>query len=162
MRQLRFDTKRIKESRIEFGGAITSGNKKSLRPLCTKSALHLVLKADTTRTGSIRTFQIGIAKLLIKYSTQFGIQIYKFAICGNHIHIVLRAPHRLVYRAWIRTITGRISLNFKIKWGLRPWSRVLTWGREFKTVIKYVLQNILEADGVMEYKPRANKFRKRR
>lgn len=162
MRQLKFDTAFVKESRREFGGALLSGNKKSLRPLCSKRALHLVLKVDALRSGSIRRYQVEISKLLAKYSSQFGVQIYKYAICGNHIHIVLRVSHRAVYRAWIRTITGRISINFKIKWALSPWSRILSWGREFKTVINYVWQNILEAEGVIEYKPRAYKYRKRR
>ncbi len=182
MRQLMFDSAIVQESsrdsaiiqksgqdsiftiisRHEFGGSILSRNKKSLRPLCSKRALHLVLKADRSISGSLRSFQVGIANLLAKYSSRFGVKIYKYAICGNHIHIVLRVPDRIVYRAWIRTVTGRMAINFKVKWGLSPWSRILSWGREFKTVIKYVLQNTLEAEGIIEYKGRVKQYRKRR
>ncbi len=162
MRQLKFASSFVLVPHHEFGGANKIKNKKSLRPLCSKRALHLVLKADTSTSGSIRRFKLEISILLAKYSTRFGVQVYKYAICGNHIHIVLRAPHRLAYRAWIRTITGCLSIDFKIKLGLSPWSRILSWGREFKTVIKYVLQNVLEANGVIAYKSRANKYHKRR
>jgi len=39
-------------------------------------------------------------------------------------------------------------------WQTRIYSRILSWGREFKTVKAYVIQNTLEALGIMTYKKR--------
>jgi len=39
-------------------------------------------------------------------------------------------------------------------WQTRIYSRILSWGREFKTVKAYVIQNTLEALGIMPYKTR--------
>jgi len=39
-------------------------------------------------------------------------------------------------------------------WQTRIYSRILSWGREFKTVKAYVIQNTLEALGIMTYKTR--------
>ena len=161
LKQLKFISNELKNCTREFGGELLKGSRKSSRPLSSKRSLHLVLRADTAQTGSIRKFKNGISALLDKYSKKFGVKIYKYAIAGNHIHIVLLAPHRVQYRAWIRTFTARLSVSFKIKWAHRPWSRVLSWGREFKTVVKYVLQNILEAEGVIAYKPRKYKTKRK-
>ncbi len=154
MRQLNFNSKVVSNTRREFGGELLKSRRKSIRPLSSKHSLHLVLKADTNQSGSLRKLHNQISTLVKKYSIKFGVKVFKYAICGNHIHIVLHTPHRLQYRAWIRTVTGRIAIQFKIKWRHRPWSRVLSWGRDFKTAVKYVLQNILEYEGVIEYRPR--------
>ena len=42
-------------------------------------------------------------------------------------------------------------------WQTRPFSRVLTWGRDFKTACAYVQQNTLEALGFLPYKERVQK-----
>ena len=41
-------------------------------------------------------------------------------------------------------------------WQTRIYSRILSWGREFKAVTTYVIQNSLEALGLVPYKPRKN------
>ncbi|MEK6555766.1 MAG: hypothetical protein AABZ31_11025, partial [Bdellovibrionota bacterium] len=42
----------------------------------------------------------------------------------------------------------------KIKWHLRPWTRLLKWGRDLNIALKYVLQNHLEAIGEIPYQVR--------
>ena len=39
-------------------------------------------------------------------------------------------------------------------WQTRIFSRIVSWGREFKAVKAYVIQNTLEALGLVSYKPR--------
>lgn len=39
-------------------------------------------------------------------------------------------------------------------WGYLIYSRILTWGREFRIVKAYIIQNLLEVLGVIAYKPR--------
>lgn len=45
-------------------------------------------------------------------------------------------------------------------WQVRIYSRIVSWGREFAAVKKYILQNTLEAFGLVEYKPRRSRPRK--
>ncbi|MBC7421426.1 MAG: hypothetical protein H7328_11930, partial [Bdellovibrio sp.] len=40
----------------------------------------------------------------------------------------------------------------------RPFSRVVNWGRDFKTCVSYLKQNFLEAFGFVKYKPRKNLY----
>jgi hypothetical protein len=49
---------------------------------------------------------------------------------------------------------GACHKNQRKFWDLLIYSRVMTWGREFKVVSAYVIQNTLEALGVIAYKPR--------
>jgi hypothetical protein len=43
-------------------------------------------------------------------------------------------------------------------WQFRPWSRVLYWGRDYKACCDYVKQNVLEALGFVQYKPRKHRY----
>ncbi len=43
-------------------------------------------------------------------------------------------------------------------WQFRPFSRVMSWGRDFKYGCEYVVQNTLEALGFIPYKPRRNHY----
>ncbi len=43
-------------------------------------------------------------------------------------------------------------------WQFRPFSRITNWGRDFKQCIGYLKQNILEALGFVNYKPRKNHY----
>ncbi len=43
-------------------------------------------------------------------------------------------------------------------WQFRPFSRVMSWGRDFKNGCEYVVQNTLEALGFIPYKPRRNHY----
>lgn len=39
-------------------------------------------------------------------------------------------------------------------WDARPFSRIIEWERDFKSLGFYILQNTLEATGFMPYQPR--------
>ncbi len=43
-------------------------------------------------------------------------------------------------------------------WQFRPFSRITNWGRDFKQCIGYLKQNVLEAFGFVNYKPRKNHY----
>lgn len=100
---------------------------------------------------------------------RFGIRVYEFSINGNHLHFVLRATNRPGYRAFIRTVTGQIAMkvtgtkrgrgkHFKF-WDSIPYTRILQWGKDFRQACRYVIQNILEAEGVIPYQPRGRRFK---
>lgn len=37
-------------------------------------------------------------------------------------------------------------------WDSRPWSRILAWGKAFKTAVKYVIKNEQEALGLIQHR----------
>ena len=45
-------------------------------------------------------------------------------------------------------------------WQFRPFSRVVNWGRDFKTCLKYLKQNVLEALGFIPYTTRRKYYAK--
>jgi REP element-mobilizing transposase RayT len=147
-------------SRHGFGGTLIGGQRKSQRPLSSREALHLVLRADVVKGPSLLRHRREVEGRIEKYAHTFGLRIYKLAVCKDHIHFLLRLTNRRLYRAFVRALTGQLSLRLKIKWQLRPWSRVVKWGRAFEGAKNYVFRNILEAAGVIPYKTRRRRIRK--
>lgn len=54
-------------------------------------------------------------------------------------------------------LTGKKNHGF---WEFRPFSRIVSWGRDFKNCVQYLKQNVLEAVGFAAYKPRKNYYSK--
>lgn len=131
---------------FEFGGSLLrTGRRKTMRPLATKAPVHLVLKAQ----NNLLLFRIRnpIEGQFKKLNARFGITQYSLAVQGDHIHAVIRIPSRRLYRGWIRALTGTMARKFKgLKFRLRPWTRILTWGTPFRNVLTYVRHNQSEAD----------------
>jgi REP element-mobilizing transposase RayT len=130
-----------------------------------------------------------IRKILNQYGKKYGVRLYQIAIVSNHIHLVLRIPHTGAYRNFIRVVTGAIAehvmrrQSFKLFkqwvlqagdprrakeiqgkgqrfWQFRPFTRILNWGRDYRTCMRYLVQNRLEALGFIPYQPRKRKSMK--
>jgi hypothetical protein len=39
-------------------------------------------------------------------------------------------------------------------WSVKPFSRIVAFGKDYKGVLNYIIQNALEAVGLIAYKPR--------
>jgi REP element-mobilizing transposase RayT len=185
-----------------FGGRLLLGKRKSRRVLATRESIHLVMRSlwakgeysfRHTRNRS------AIERILTDMAKKFGVRLYRKSINSNHIHLVILAPHRDVYSAFVRATSGLIasqvmqgrsfeefrrSLLLKERpfalgresesvasqtepqglgqkfWQFRPFTRVLHWGRDFRTCCQYVLQNTLEAIGFLIYQPRRDRYAK--
>jgi REP element-mobilizing transposase RayT len=101
--------------------------------------------------------------LVDKYAAVCGITIYKYSNNGNHLHLLLRARDQKLFKKFMRTTMGLIARKVleakkgqaKGKfWDALAFTRVAEWGRAYRTVQNYVLKNILEAAGVVSYRPR--------
>ena len=147
MKQLKLFKEKVNK---EFGGALLKG-RKSKRPLSTKCPIHLTLRSTEF---NLRRNERKILNLWNKLSKKFHIKTYKLAIMSNHIHASIKIEHRDFYNKFIQALTGLLARRLNISFMQRPWTRILTWGREFHSVIKYIEQNILEVKGVIPYKPR--------
>jgi REP element-mobilizing transposase RayT len=154
-----------------FGGAyLKKSHPKVARPLSIKRSLHLVMRSSKA-TGSYSFLKNSrkIFDIIYKQSKLHGVKIYRYANGGNHLHLVILPRSASAYRKFIRAASGLIArlilrrergsvqqaTTTKTKfWDQRPYTRIVEWGRDFKSVSNYLMQNILEAIGFVNYKPR--------
>ena len=172
-----------------FGGSLLNGRRKGTRPLSAGQALHLVLKSQWATKAdkfTTRTNKPAVEEIITITAKRYGIKIYQQAICGNHIHLMVRSKRRWLYRAFIAVVTGLIAqqvmqrqsykvfMSAKSKefagegvpqqekgqafWQHRPFSRIVNWGRDYQNCLKYLTRNTLEALGFIAYKQRRDYY----
>ncbi len=150
MRQTSFDF--IKNYKKEFGGALLSGKRKTQRPLSTKHPIHLILKSSFKCL--FNPSNKSLHALIRNQGRKFGVKIYDFALNWSHIHLLIKIENRSDYVKFIRSLTSILALKAKIFdekfnniFSLRPFTRILSWGKDFKNVLSYQILNQLEAVG---------------
>lgn len=154
MRQLSL----ITPSPLFHGGELAHGKRKSRRPLCTKRAVHLILKS---RSANLYAKRIKIEQEARRLCAKFKIKAYSLAVNRDHIHFVLKFPGRESYKAFLRAFTGLLARQLgKGLWVLLPFTRVLAWGKDFRSVLAYLRKNREEAAGLIPYEPRKNWYRR--
>jgi REP element-mobilizing transposase RayT len=167
-----FDGLKLKE----FGGTAMRGNAREQRPIAIKRPMHLVMRS-TLAVGE-RSFLNSkrarkIEALVHRLGKERGVKVYRFANSGNHLHLVVLPRSRQAFKSYIKAVTGiiaRLSLGVErgsakgIKfWDAKPYTRIIEWGREYRSVCNYLLQNTLEALGFIPYQSRkSNKSSKRK
>ena len=146
-----------------FGGALLDrGNPRYARPLSPSQSMHLVLRS--TRAYGSRSFLAPanarrIQKLVFSLGRRLRVRVYNYANSGNHLHLLLQPSTRAAYRAYVRALSGivaRIALRAKHSrtqglrfWDRRPWSRIVSWGDGFETVLLYIERNTMETLGAL-------------
>ena len=162
------------------------GKRRKRRPLSLKNPLHLVLRSDFAYgSRSLLGHRPLIEKVIAKAKKRFAIRVYEMAIVSNHIHIVIKGRTRQGLQNFFRVVAGHIAQELhrqfpifqgelpsekaipggapkaleKVNkfWQTRIYSRIVGWGREYLRVKKYVVQNALEALGLIPYKTRAKR-----
>ncbi len=169
-------------SRKEHGGTFSLGKRRKQRPLSLKNPLHLVLRSDFAYgSRSLLRHRPLIEKVIAKAKKRFAIRVYEMAVVSNHIHIMIRGRTRQDLQNFFRVVAGHIAQEllrqFPILpsekaepggasktrekenrfWQTRIYSRIVSWGREYLNVKKYVVQNAFEALGLIPYKTRAKR-----
>lgn len=154
-----------------FGGAyLKNSNAKFARPISTKRSMHLVMRASLAKgERSLLKRELVIQKIISSQAKTFGIKVYRQANGGNHLHLIVLPRSREAFNGFIRAISGLVArVVLKVEkgnpkgikfWDKRPFTRIVEWGREFRTVSRYLLQNTLEAWGFIPYQPRNHKFK---
>lgn len=163
----------------EFGGSLLKkSHAKTSRPISTKQAMHLTLRSTKAKGErsflATRTRSKLIEEKIRINAKKFGVQIYRYANVGNHLHLLVRPTYRRGFISFLRAISGviaRIALGVERGqakspeasseakqniqfWDQRPWTRVLMWMADYINVKKYVNQNFHEAMGFISYSPR--------
>ena len=152
MRQASFSF--LKVYKKEFGGSLLEGKRKSKRPLSTKHPLHLILKSSCS--GVFNPGNLSLEKLIRSQAKKFGIKIYELALNWSHIHFILKIESRKDYNKFIRSLTAvlakqirKLKPHLEVIFDLRPFTRIISWGRDFKRVLEYALLNQMEAFGMI-------------
>lgn len=148
-----------------YGGSLTY--RKLERPLSTNKAIHTVLRMNDIaykKSGGFRNEAAFVNKKILTYAEKFNIKLYKHSINSNHIHIICKLNDKKDLGRFLRALSGALGLYFSIKfkikglWQGRPFTRLITWGREFKAVCKYIFKNFKEVVGFVSYTPRNHNY----
>jgi REP element-mobilizing transposase RayT len=156
----------------EFGGVALKGNPRTARPIAVKRPMHLVLRSSyaKARRSFLHPDRAERIKLLVfRLGKEKGVKVYRFANSGNHLHLLVLARSRGAFHGFLRAITGiiaRITLQVQRGYPMglkfwdhsRPFSRIVEWGREFRIVTNYLLQNTLESLRLTAYRFRKRHF----
>jgi REP element-mobilizing transposase RayT len=144
------------KSRFAFGGSLLRGSHpKTKRVFNPKQPLHVVLKSSKAKGArSLLLHSRRIAVILSEQSDRHHIRLLQVANAGNHLHLLLEAPSRDFLSAFLRAISGRIAQIVMPTesecgfWDARPFSRIVSKGRELRNVAKYLGMNSTEMIGI--------------
>ncbi len=149
------------------GGEYSIGKRKKSRPINTRKPIHLTLRSSyTVGKNSFRTKKNEgfTSKLIKELSRKWGIRIYKHSINSNHLHFSLRAYTRRGFQNFLRVLSAQVATFVtgakkgnpfgKRFFDLPAFTRIVEWGKAFKTLTDYVAQNVREASGLIPYQPR--------
>jgi REP element-mobilizing transposase RayT len=115
-----------------------------------------------------------IHALTEKLAKRWGVRLYRYANVGNHIHLLIKVPSRAVWRRFLRELAGGIAVivtGAKKGAGLSPnetgrgfwdhlaFTRIVSFGRDFAGVSRYVIKNLFEAAGIPMKKLLAQGYR---
>lgn len=150
----------FKQQSKEFGGSLLQGQRKSARPLSTKSQIHLVVRGNISESGSLLRHRDLIEVEIRKWAKRFYVKISHKAIASNHMHIDMKINTIEGYRNFIRVFLGQLAQKLKIKWEYRPYTRLIRPGHPYRILKDYILQNHNEAVGNIFYSPRKHSNRK--
>ena len=165
----------------DHGGSLSVNTRRSRRPINIKNPIHIVLRSDLAKgSRSLLKHKTLIRKITLRSAKRFNIQVYEKAICGNHLHMLVRAKRRSDIQNFFRVLAGHIAQELlrlfplsknerggaqgrKVKgckknqrkfWSLLLYSRIVSWGGDFQNVSNYIIQNTLEALRLIPYQPR--------
>ncbi len=140
----------FKNSQKESGGSLLKGKRKTARILDSRKPINFVLKSQKSVNLYLQRRQL--RQLLFAYAKKFGVKVYSESVQRDHWHFCIKITNRQLYRAFIRALTGIIARKLgKGLWVQPPYSRIVTWGRDFLNVLDYILLNQCEVAGIVPY-----------
>ena len=161
--------------KLEHGGATAIQKRKEKRTISIKKPMHLVLRSDKAKgPRSFLKNKPLVLKLLRLYSKKFAVRVYEIAVCGNHIHCLVKGSNRKQLQNFFRVFPGQIAQEIlqhhplkptekkafaggthpksqKTFWSLLLYSKLISWVREYLSTKNYIIRNTMEALGLMAY-----------
>lgn len=155
---------RTRKARTVHGGSLSRGKRKSKRPIAIRQSLHVVLKSERAKgQRALIHHALYIEARLKSAAYRFGVRIYGRAIHFNHIHLHVRGTTRIGLQNFFRVVAGHIAQEILNRKPLTPselaqthgtrkfwqdlvFSRLVTWGRDFRAVKNYLIKNGIEVE----------------
>ncbi len=162
-----------KKKTKEHGGTLSTGKRKTFRPIDPKQALHVVLKSSKAygRYSMLHPQHCNpIEKFVQKTAKRWGVRLYRYANVGNHIHLLIQVPTREAWKCFSKQLSGGIAqivtgaqkgralprnANDKLPesalrafWDHVLYTRIVSFGRDFNGVCRYFVKNLFEAAGL--------------
>lgn len=162
-----------KAAGASHGGELSRGKRKTFRPIDPKQALHVVLRSSKAR-GSLSMLHPKhcnhIETFVRETAKRWGVRVYRFANVGNHIHLLIQVPTREAWKRFSKELSGGIaqivtgakkgmgllrnadhSIPESAKrgfWDHLVFTRIVSFGRDFQGMARYLIKNLFEAAGV--------------
>lgn len=141
------------------------GKRKVARPIATKRPMHVVLKSSrAVRNWSMFRKAREIESIIREKAAKNFVQIRQYSNNGNHLHLLVQAKDRKLFKHFLMAISGRIAQTVTGStkgapqsskfWDYIPFTRIVEWGIDLKNVTSYIIQNFMEAKGWIDYQPR--------
>ena len=143
-----------------FGGENLIGKRKMKRPLSTREPIHLILRTHSEFARELFSPLYKKSMKTVKLTAnQFQIKIYELAFNFTHVHLVIKLKNKSDYVKFIRALTARLAALARrtlqkkalCVFQHRPYTRIVSWGRDWRRLIEYVLNNQVES-GVLNQK----------
>jgi hypothetical protein len=163
-RQLSF----LPRTKPEFGGELALGRRKTARPIDPKQTMHIVLRASRASGAwsmlSARN-RDRVDNLVRKTAARHGLKLYRYANVGYHLHLLVKTPTRRAFQRFLRDVTGSVAClvtgaknSQPLKgrfWDRLAYTRIVSWGRDFRNIELYFIKNLFEAAGLLTKKAKA-------
>ena len=163
------------KDRFAFGGAaLKNSHAKGKRPFSKKLPVHVVMRSSkATGPLSLMKHNSEIQDALYSEASRNHVKLHAVANAGNHLHLLVQAPAREALSGFLRAVSGRIAMivtgarkgnalafigsSQKVSiesrnersgfWDQRPFTRLVSLGRDFQNVCRYVTMNSTESFG---------------
>ena len=142
-----------------FGGAKLIGNPKVKRPFSRKHLIHIILKSSKAKGAHsfLHTRNKKTINDLVKSTARkCHVEIKDYVNVGNHLHILIKAGHRISVTRFLRAVSGLIPRKLlkcekgnpldEPFWDGRPFTKIVAAGfRPFKIIKRYFDKNRRQA-----------------
>jgi REP element-mobilizing transposase RayT len=157
----------------EHGGSLSIGRRKTYRPIDPKQALHVVLRSSKAK-GALSLLHPrhcnAIESFVQRTAKRWGVRVYRFANVGNHLHLLVQVPTREAWKRFSKELSGGIAQIVtgaqkgsalsrnndqtipesarRGFWDHLLYTRIVSFGRDFKGMCRYIIKNLFESAGV--------------
>ena len=103
---------------------MTLKKRKGRRPIDVHRPVHIVLRSDLAKgPRSLKRNQKLVEEVLYRFAKRFRIRVYEKAICGNHIHCLVKGRTRRELQNFFRVLAGQIGQGILRKFPLKKFEK---------------------------------------
>ena len=122
------------------GGSLLHGKRRTVRPLSSKDAIHIVLRS-TWAYGENSLLLLknkkDIQRIILRTAKKYLGKVYRQAIVSNHLHLIIKIPNRKNYQTFIRVLSSLIASHVMKMQSFKVFKKSIfksAAGRDIKSV----------------------------